>query len=71
MFALQTQLILALSIKQSWYALPLIVAISLVYAATRHELMKPILVQAARTAMLIGGLMGVIVGVLYWMSKQV
>ena len=26
-----------------WYAVPLIVAVSLVYAATRHELMEPIL----------------------------
>ena len=29
-----------------WYAVPLVVAISLVYAATRHELMGPILKRA-------------------------
>ena len=34
------------------YALPAIVAISLVYAATRHERMRPILVHAARVAFL-------------------
>lgn len=33
-----------------WHLVPLVVAISLVYGATRHEEMKPILVQAYRTA---------------------
>jgi hypothetical protein len=33
-----------------WYALPLIVAISLVHGATRHEAMRPILITAARFA---------------------
>lgn len=32
-----------------WHLVPLVVAISLVYGATRHEEMKPILVQAYRT----------------------
>ena len=45
------------SINQFWYAIPLIVAVSLVYAATRHELMQPILVHAARTAVWIAGFM--------------
>ncbi|MCA9263464.1 MAG: hypothetical protein KDA60_06425 [Planctomycetales bacterium] len=31
-----------------WHALPLIVIISLVYGATRHELMRPILEHAIR-----------------------
>ncbi len=31
------------------YALPLIVAVSLVYSATRHEQMKPILSHSLRT----------------------
>lgn len=32
-----------------WHLAPLVVAISLVYGATRHEEMRPILVQAYRT----------------------
>jgi hypothetical protein len=43
-----------------WYALPLIVAISLVYAATRHERMRPILPHAGHTALWIFGFMAVI-----------
>lgn len=35
-------------IKDFWFALPLIVVVSLVYAATRHELMGPILSHALR-----------------------
>ncbi|MEX2111926.1 MAG: hypothetical protein WD845_02010 [Pirellulales bacterium] len=36
-----------------WYSLPLIVAISLVYSATRHEQMQPILAHAARLGTMI------------------
>ena len=32
-----------------WYSLPVIIAISLVYAATRHEAIGPILRHALRT----------------------
>jgi len=51
-----------------WYALPLIVAVSLVYAATRHEDMRPILIHAARTAVWIVGFMAIIFAVLYVVS---
>ena len=47
-----------------WYAVPLIVAISLVYAATRHELMIPILRHAVHTVGWIVGFMAVIFVVL-------
>jgi hypothetical protein len=40
-----------------WYSLPLIVVISLVYGATRHEAMKPILEHAFRFAVSIIGFM--------------
>ncbi len=43
-----------------WYALPLIVAISLVYAATRHERMRAILLHAGHTALWILGFMAAI-----------
>jgi hypothetical protein len=40
-----------------WYALPAIIAVSLVYSATRHEQMRSILVHAGRVAVWIGGFM--------------
>jgi hypothetical protein len=48
------------AISQFWYATPLIVVVSLVYAATRHELMQPILAHAARTVVWITGFMVVV-----------
>jgi len=53
-----------------WYALPLVVAISLVYAATRHELMWPILVHAWRIGIWILGFMSVVFVVL-WLLEWV
>jgi hypothetical protein len=38
----------AAEINQLWYALPLVVVVSLVYAATRHEEMPAILSHAIR-----------------------
>ncbi|MGL4511490.1 MAG: hypothetical protein ACRCT8_00230 [Lacipirellulaceae bacterium] len=35
-------------INRLWFALPLLVIVSLVYAATRHEEMKTIVTHAAR-----------------------
>jgi len=43
-----------------WYFLPLLVVISFVYAATRHELAGPILAQAWHTAVWIVGFMVVV-----------
>ena len=40
-----------------WYALPLLVAVSLVYSATRHERWKPILSNAVRFGAWVAGLM--------------
>jgi hypothetical protein len=34
--------------NRMWYSLPLVVVISLVYSATRHEAMRPILEHALR-----------------------
>ncbi len=64
------QLLLAAQIPQIWYALPLIVAVSLVYAATRHELMGPILAHAARLGVWIAAIMGVVFGVLFWIGRS-
>ena len=54
--------------SQLWYSIPLIVTISLVYGATRHELMVPILHHAWRTAKWIIGFMLVIVTILTLIS---
>ena len=47
-----------------WYALPAVIAVSLVYAATRHERMGPILVHAGRVAVWLVGFMFVVFVVL-------
>lgn len=54
-----------------WYALPLIVAVSLVYGATRHELMGPILNNALRAAVWIVSFMSIIFAILYVISWAV
>ena len=43
-----------------WYAFPLVIVVSLVYAATRHERMGPILFHALRIGLWILGFMAVI-----------
>jgi hypothetical protein len=65
-----TFLIAAASFLRMWYALPLIVAISLVYGATRHELMRPILEHAVRFAAWIIGFMGVLFIVIWLVSRS-
>lgn len=47
-----------------WYALPLVIAVSLVYAATRHEAMEPILRHAMRFGTWIVGFMAVVLVVI-------
>ena len=51
-----------------WYSLPLVVVISLVYAATRHELMRPILEHAVRFGLWILGFMAAVFLVLVVLS---
>jgi len=53
-------LMAATDIGDFWYAVPLIIAVSLVYAATRHEQMEPILGHAVRIAAWIAGFMGIV-----------
>lgn len=56
---------------QIWYALPLIVAISLVYGATRHELRGPILYHAWHTGLWMTGFLGALLAVLWLVSLWV
>jgi surface polysaccharide O-acyltransferase-like enzyme len=46
--------------NRMWYSVPLVVVISLVYAATRHEAMKPILEHAVRFGLWIVAFMFVV-----------
>ncbi len=43
-----------------WYAIPLIVVVSLVYGATRHENLREILIHSFRSAIWVVGFMAVI-----------
>lgn len=52
-----------------WYCLPAIIAISLVYAATRHEAMGPILRHAIKTGLWIAGFMAVFFLILWVISR--
>jgi len=58
----------AAQVNQLWYALPLLVVISLVYAATRHEQMRPILLHALRFGAMVVGFMGAVLVVLVAVS---
>ena len=66
-------LVLAVAdIHSFWYTLPLIIAVSLVYSATRHEAMRPILYHAWRVGVWIVGFMLVVIAVLKfieWCSR--
>jgi hypothetical protein len=61
-------------VNQFWYALPLVVVISLVYSATRHEMIQPILAHAVRLAVWIAGFMaGIFVllwAISWWLSAN-
>lgn len=54
-----------------WYAIPLIVSVSLVYAGTRHEEMALIWRHALRAGIWIVGLMAVILIALWIVSSLV
>jgi hypothetical protein len=56
------------AVNQLWHAAPLIVAISLVYSATRHEDSGEILEHAVRLGLWITGFMGVVAAVLFLVS---
>ena len=55
-------------INRLWYALPLVVTISLVYGATRHERPRPIIEHAIRFGLWILTFMAVIFVVLWLLT---
>ena len=58
----------ALGANDLWYAVPLIISVSLVYAATRHEDMGAIFAHSLRIAVWIVGFMAVVFAVLLLIS---
>lgn len=59
---------IGLGMNDFWYALPLVIVVSLVYSATRHEEMKPILQHALRIGVWIVGFMLIVFAVLFFVS---
>ncbi len=55
-------------INALWYSLPLVIAVSLVYAATRDEAMRPILGHALRFGAWIVGFMLIVMAGLLFLS---
>lgn len=62
-------LTLGMNVVTLWYALPLVVSVSLVCAATRHELMTPILQHAVRFAAWVLAFMAVFMGILSLLGR--
>ncbi len=58
----------AARINHLWHAVPLVVAVSLTYSATRHEDAGPILAGAVRVAVMMGGFMVLVLGVMHWLT---
>lgn len=58
-------------INAYWFALPLILAISLVYAASRHEAWIRILRHAARLFVMITGVLALATAILLLINTQV
>jgi hypothetical protein len=69
MLEVDANLMLGISPVTLWYALPLIVSVSLVCAATRHELMKPILQHAVRFGAWVVAFMAVFMGLLALLGR--
>ncbi len=59
-----------IGLTRSWYALPLIVVISLVYSASRHESSELIVRRALRLAFTIGAFMFAVMLVLLFLSRN-
>jgi hypothetical protein len=58
------------AVNMMWFALPLVVSISLVYSATRHEAMPSILSHSLRLGLMIGLFMVGIMALLALLSWQ-
>jgi hypothetical protein len=66
-----TILLPPLAVVSLWYAVPLVVSVSLVCAATRHEEIAPILNHAVRFGLWIVVFMAVVMALLWLMGVMV
>ncbi len=64
-----SSLLLFGQIMRLWYLVPLVLSFSLVYGATRHERMLPILEHAARFAFWVLSFLGILYFVLWLISR--
>jgi hypothetical protein len=60
--------LVAVQIHEWWYALPLIIVVSVVYSGTRYERPDDILVGAVRSIVWVCGFMGIIFAILWLVS---
>lgn len=66
--AFSTCLLAALAATRLWYSVPLVVSVSLVCAATRHEEMNAIVSNAIRFALWIVVFMGIVLCLIQLLS---
>lgn len=66
--ALSTCLLAALGAVRLWYSVPLVVSVSLVCAATRHEEMGAIVAHAVRFGLWIVVFMGIVLCLIQFLS---
>jgi hypothetical protein len=71
MISLPVCLLAALHLHNLYFAVPLIVVVSLVYSATRHEYMPAIVNGAVRVALWITVFMLIIFAIIWVVSRQV
>lgn len=57
-----------LSIGRTWYLLPLVVIVSLVYSASRYEAPEKVIRRAGRLFVQIAGFMAVVLALLAFLS---
>lgn len=62
---MQQLVFLAASSAQFWYSVPLIVAVSLVWGATRHERLKEIMVHSVRSLLWVLTFMAIIFALIF------
>ena len=55
-------------IQRTWYLIPLVVVVSLVYNASRYEVPRHILQRAGRMVLIIMGFMSMVFVLLYLLS---
>ncbi len=62
---LATCCLLGLSTAQIWYSVPLIIVISLVWGATRHERLPEIIAQSIKSLLWVLTFMGIIFALIF------